>query len=90
MALSVELHNIGDPAAGSEVQALVEHALSDRPGDWRVSIIGSRENDHWEMKIEGPNGFERSYRLIGSAGEHQPVVIGNLLLKLLPAKASQQ
>jgi hypothetical protein len=90
MALSVELHNIGDPAAGSEVQALVEHALSDKPGDWRVSIIGSRENDRWEMKIEGPNGFERSYTLIGSAGEHQPVVIGNLLLKLLPAKASQQ
>jgi hypothetical protein len=90
MALSVELHNIGDPAAGSEVQALVEHALSDRPGDWRVSIVGSRENDRWEMKIEGPNGFERSYTLTGSAGEHQPVVIGNLLLKLLPAKASQQ
>ncbi len=90
MALSLELHNIGDPAAGSEVQALVEHALSDRPGDWRVSIIGSRENDRWEMKIEGPNGFERSYTLIGSAGEHQPVVIGNLVLKLLPAKASQQ
>jgi len=90
MALSVELHNIGDPAAGSEVQALIEHALSDRPGEWRVSIIGSRENDRWEMKIEGPNGFERSYTLIGSAGEHQPVVIGNLLLKLLPAKASQQ
>jgi hypothetical protein len=90
MALSVELHNIGDPAAGSEVQALVEHALSDRPGDWRVSIVGSRENDRWEMKIEGPNGFERSYTLTGSAGQHQPVVIGNLLLKLLPAKASQQ
>jgi hypothetical protein len=90
MALSVELHNIGDPGAGAEVQALVEHALSDRPGDWRVSIIGSRENDRWEMKIEGPNGFERSYTLIGSAGEHQPVLIGNLLLKLLPAKASQR
>lgn len=28
-----------------EVRALVEHALSDRPGDWRVSIVGSREND---------------------------------------------
>jgi hypothetical protein len=45
MALSVELHNIGDPAAGAEVQALVEHALTDRPGEWRVAIIGSREND---------------------------------------------
>src|ERR1035441_8918133 len=38
MAVSVELHNTGDPAVGREVQALVEHALSDRAGDWRVSI----------------------------------------------------
>jgi hypothetical protein len=41
----VELRNIGDSGAGAEVQALVEHALSARPGDWRVSIVGSREND---------------------------------------------
>lgn len=40
------------------------------------------------MKVEGPNGFERSYTLIGATGEHQPMVIGNLLLKLLPAKRS--
>jgi hypothetical protein len=88
MAVLVELHNTGDPAVGPEVQALVEHALSDRPGEWRVSIVGSRANDNWEMKIEGPNGFERSYTLVGSAGEHQPVVIGNLLLRLLPPKTA--
>ena len=90
MAVSVELHNTGDPAVGREVQALVEHALSDRAGDWRVSIVGSRANENWEMKVEGPNGFERSYTLVGSAGEHQPVVIGNVLLKLLPAKMPQR
>jgi len=50
-----------------------------------VSIAGSRENDGWEMKVEGPNGFERSYTLVGSAGEHQPLVIANVLLRLLPA-----
>jgi hypothetical protein len=86
MVVSLELRNTGDPGVGAEVRALVEHALSDRPGDWRVSIIGSRENDRWEMKVEGPNGFERSYTLGGSAGEHQPLVIANLLLRLLPAK----
>jgi hypothetical protein len=37
------------------------------------------------MKVEGPEGFERSYNLVGRAGEHQPVAIGNLLGKLLPA-----
>lgn len=86
MAVSVELHNTGDPGAVAEVRALIEHALSDRVGDWRVSIVGSRESDRWEMKVEGPNGFERSYTLVGSAGEHHPLVIGNVLLKLLPAR----
>ena len=90
MAVLIELRNLRDPGAGAEVQALVEHALSDRPGDWRVSIVGSRENDCWEMKVEGPNGFERSYTLVGSAGEHQPLVIGSVLLRLLPAKMSQR
>src|ERR1035438_7604232 len=88
MAVSLELHNTGDPGAGAEVRALVEHALSDRTGDWRVAIVGSRAKENWEMKVEGPNGFERSYTLAGSAGEHQPVVIGNVLLKLLPDRKS--
>jgi len=86
VAVSLELHNTGDPGAGAAVRVLVEHALSDRPGDWRVSIVGSRADDGWEMMILGPNGFERSYTLAGSAGEHQPLVIGSVLLKLLPAK----
>jgi len=50
-----------------------------------VSIVGSRANDNWEMKVEGPQGFERSYTLVGDAGEHQPEVIPNVLIKLLPA-----
>ena len=40
MAMSVELHNTRDPAVGREAQALVEHTLSDRAADWRVSIVG--------------------------------------------------
>jgi len=89
MAVSLELHNTGDPSIGAEIQALVEHHVGDRLGDWRVSIVGSRESDDWEMKVLGPNGFERSYTLVGSAGEHQPLVIGNVLRKLLPAKMAQ-
>jgi len=87
MPVVVEMHNTGDSGARSEIVALVEHALSDKPGDWRVSIVGSRENDSWQMKIEGPKGFERSYTLTGSAGEHQPDTIRRLLLKLLPSEA---
>jgi hypothetical protein len=89
MAVSLELHNTGDPSIGAEIEVLVEHHLGDRPGDWRVSIVGSRESDGWEMKVWGPNGFERSYTLSGNAGEHQPLMIGSVLLKLLPAKMPQ-
>jgi hypothetical protein len=35
-------------------------------------------NDRWEMKAEGPNMFERSYTLEGSADEHRPEVIRRL------------
>ncbi|HEY4842786.1 MAG TPA: hypothetical protein VIH78_12520 [Terriglobales bacterium] len=78
MAVSLELHNTGDPGAGAEVRALVEHALSGRPGDWRVSIVGSRENDSWGMKILGPNVLSGPTP-VGSAGEHQSSVIANVL-----------
>jgi hypothetical protein len=47
-----------------------------------VSIVGSREKDSWEMKVWGPHESEPSYTLAGSAGEHQPVMIRNVLLKV--------
>lgn len=64
--------------------ALIEHALSDQPGDWRVLIIGSQANDRWEMKITGPNAFENSYTLEGTAGQHEPHMIGDIVRKIVP------
>ena len=60
MPVSLELHNTGDPSIGAEIQALVEHHLSDRPGDWRVSVVGSRESDGWETNVHsaGHKQFE--------------------------------
>ena len=84
MPVHVELQNTGDSGARAEICAAIDHALADRPGEWRVSIVGSRATDNWEMKVQGPNGFERSYMLAGAAGEHQPQAIRNLLLRLLP------
>ena len=75
------MQNTGDPRVRGGIVAVIEHVLSDRPGEWWVSIVGSHANDNWEMAVEGPEGFERSYSLVGSAGEHQPVAIGNLLVK---------
>jgi hypothetical protein len=87
MAVSVEIHHTGCvPAVRSEIVALIEHVLSDRPGNWRVLIVGSRANDRWEMKIVGPKAFERSYTLEGSAGEHEPHVIGRLVARMVPGR----
>jgi hypothetical protein len=51
-----------------------------------VSIVGSQANDRWEMKIVGPNAFERSYTFERSAGEHDPHVIRQLVARMLPEK----
>jgi hypothetical protein len=86
MAVSVEMQHTGDSALQAEVRAIIEHVLADRVGDWRVSIVGSQANDRWELKIVGPNGFERSYTLEGSVGEHRPEVIQVILNKMLPGR----
>jgi len=84
MAVMVEMQNTGDPNLQADVRAVIEHVLADRPGDWRVLIVGSQANDRWEMKIIGPNAFERSYTLEGTAGEHRAEVIRAILGKMLP------
>ena len=81
----VEMHHAGDPALRAEVVAAIEHVFADRPRDWRVSIVGSQANDRREMKIAGPNGFERSYTLQGAAGQHRPEVIRVIVGKMVPA-----
>jgi hypothetical protein len=86
MTVSVEMQHTRDSGLQAEVRAIIEHVLADRLGDWRVSIVGSQANDRWEMKITGPNSFERSYTLEGSAGEHQPEVIQVILSKMLPGR----
>ena len=80
------MQNTGDPQARGEIVAFIEQVLSDRPGGWRVSIVGSHANDNWEMKVQGTEAFERSYSLVAGAGEQQPAVIGNSIVKLLPAR----
>jgi len=88
MPVTVEMQNTGDLETRKEIVAVIQHVLSDRPGQWHVALLGSHANDSWEMNIEGPNGFLRSYTLVGGAGEHQPEAILRLLPKLLPARTS--
>jgi|ERR1700751_4052782 len=83
MAVTVELQNLGDAQLCGEITGHIEHAFADRRGNWRVSIAGSRASENWEMRMEGPNGFERSYSLAASAGEHHPEVIRRLILQIV-------
>jgi hypothetical protein len=84
MGVTIELQNLGDAQLCREIIVSVEHALSDKRGEWRVSITGSRASENWEMRVEGPSGFERTYTLAGAAGEHEPEAIRRLILQLVP------
>lgn len=84
MGVTIELQNLGDTQLCRDITAHLEHAFSERKGEWRVSIAGSRAAENWEMRVEGPNGFERSYSLSAVAGEHEPAAIRTLVLRLLP------
>jgi hypothetical protein len=88
MPVIVEMHNTGNPELQRDIAAMIEHVLSDRPGEWKVSILGSQGDDQWEMKILGPNAFERSYVLEGAAGQHEPNAIASIVSKIVPKKPS--
>jgi hypothetical protein len=83
MAVKVEMHNTGDLELQRDVVDSVERILSDRPGEWQVLILGSQGSDGWEMKIFGPNAFERSYTLERSSGEHAPQRIAALVNRIV-------
>ncbi|PYX72137.1 MAG: hypothetical protein DMG78_13060 [Acidobacteria bacterium] len=86
MAVTVEMQNTGEPTLQRELEAIIEHIFADRTGDWRVVIMGSQANDRWEMKITGPNAFERSYTLEGELGQHEPPVVAAIVARMLPTK----
>jgi hypothetical protein len=85
MAVTVEMHNTGDAELQRDIVAMIEHVLSDRPGNWRVVIVGSQGSDRWEMRITGPNAFERSYTLEGAFGQHEPGVVRDLVARMVRA-----
>lgn len=86
MAVTIEMQNTGDPTLQRELEAIIEHIFADRTGDWRIVIMGSQANDRWEMKITGPNAFERSYTLEGTLGQHEPTVVAAIVSRMLPTK----
>ncbi len=86
MGVTIELQNLGDAELCKEIAVGIDHVLSEKRGDWRVSIAGSHASESWEMRVEGPNGFERSYTLSGAAGQHGPEAIRKMILQLLATR----
>ena len=86
MPVTVEMHNTADAESGRDLIAMIEHVLSDRTGDWHVMILGSQANDCWEMKVTGPNAFERSYTLEGTLGQHEPSTVAAIIARMLPSR----
>jgi hypothetical protein len=84
MGVTIELQNLGDAELCRDLTARLEHAFSDRAGEWRVTITGSRANAAWELRVEGPNAFERSYALADTS-QQNPEGVCRLVLQLLPA-----
>jgi len=82
MGVTIELQNLGDARLCREIAVGIEHALSEKTGEWRVSVSGSRATENWDMRVEGPNGFQRSYTLSG-AGQHGPEAIRKMILQLV-------
>ena len=85
MGITIEPQNLGDAQLCRDITAYLEHAFSRQQGEWRVSIAGSRAAENWDLRLEGPDGFERSYTLSATAGEHELSAIRTLVLKLVPA-----
>ena len=86
MAVIVEVHNTGDQELRGDMVARLEHVFLDRPGEWRVEILGSQGSERWDLKITGPNAFERSYTLEESLGQHEPVAVAGIVARMLPSK----
>jgi len=86
MPVTIETQNTGDAALQRDLVARIEHIMADRPGDWRVVIVGSKGSDRWEMKITGPNAFERSYTLEGALGQHEPTTVAAIISMMLPTR----
>ena len=65
MGAIIELQNLGDAKLCRDITVHLEHTFSGRQGEWRVSFAGSRAAESWDLRVEGPNRFERSYTLSG-------------------------
>jgi hypothetical protein len=84
MPVTIEAQNTGDTNLQRDLVARIDQVFRNRPGDWRVLILGSKASDRWDMRITGPNAFERSYTLEGALGQHEPIAVAAIISRMLP------
>jgi hypothetical protein len=52
-SMAVEMQNTGDSSLKADVVASIEHALADRPGDWRI-LNGSQPHKQDRSHLPPP------------------------------------
>ena len=80
MPISIEMSAIGGPETQTAIEDVFRNVLGPLAGDWQASVIGSQQNDIWELKIRGPK-TDRRYKLYGTDGQHDPRFIRELLME---------
>jgi len=84
MVLFVKILVGGYPELQDRIGSAIEHVLVSHPGEWHVTIVGSQRSDAWEIKISGPDTFQRYYTLEGAFGYHDPEVIERVIARMVP------
>ena len=84
MVVFVKILVGGYPELQDRIGSAIEHVLVSHPGEWHVTIVGSQRSDAWEIKISGPDTFQRYYTLEGAFGYHDPEVIERVIARMVP------
>ena len=89
MPVTIETQNTGDTNLQRDLAARIEQVFANRPGDWRIVILGSKASDRWDMKITGRERFRailhagrriRPTSTHRSRGDHFPDVADQKLM----------
>jgi len=65
MSVSILRNNIAYPEFARAVEAAVQKAMTEAPGDWKVWIQESQNAVPWTIRVESPAGFEWEYEFFG-------------------------
>jgi hypothetical protein len=56
MPATVTVKNLGSEKLENDVKRALDTFFKDRLGDWQVSVLGSEQNDVWELEVKDSDG----------------------------------